>query len=391
MMPIVLPAAERAIYIELNQLLASNEFDLSKCKSSADNDREKRIREILGNSESAGEALMKCASHFTLGDLDKSLKNAPEACDVIAKVRKSQYDDLITAFTRKLREAEWLRNQCTSDVRQYSSWKEQVNRNQYGDIDSTSEIESMVKAAEISYDENDCIKIYGTRRSKPQGIDPHRNIERAALALRDVTNDLRKLSAELVIRRRCLRFFESTRNLQKMYNNFRSSESLAAGCFCAKCGRTNLSPNKVSILSLCGHIVCNNCLVINKEQDDQCLVTGCDAVSKTYQIIKAIEFGAEHDTPHVGRHYGKKLEDIVRLIKSIPEDEQVLLFVQFLDLMDTITCALKESGITYSSLSKLGKKEEVAKILTEFQTNTKSETKKKVLILAIGESSAAGR
>src|ERR1700722_10335666 len=108
MMPIVLPAAEQAIYLELNQLLSANDFNMKKSKSNADNDRARRVREILGNSESAGEALMKCASHFTVDDLSKNFENAPEACDVIVKLRQSQYEALTADFKKKLKQAEWL-------------------------------------------------------------------------------------------------------------------------------------------------------------------------------------------------------------------------------------------------------------------------------------------
>jgi hypothetical protein len=461
MMPIVLPAAERAIYLELNQLLAGNDFDLKKSKSNGDNDRARRIREVLGNSESAREALMKCASHFTLEDLNKNFKNAPEACDVIVKLRQSQYEALIVDFKKKLREAEWLKNECSTYVMQYPSWKDQVNSNHFGDSDSMGQIKSMIKAAEIGSDRNHWVEFYvtpkqkaeiekaakgavalkakkmksgaqkkgrgkkaaknsdsdedfaidedlhlgededlvdeedlthttkpETRRLKPQGIDPHRNMERAALALRDVTNDLRKLSTELVTRRRCLRFFECVRSLQKIHTSIHQNEPLTAGCSCAKCGETNLSPSKISILSQCGHTVCNECLDIGKDHEDTCLVMGCKAVNKTYQVIEGPEFGVEDDKTLVGRHYGKKLQDIIRLIKSIPEDDQVLLFVQFIDLMNPITSAMKENSITYSSLWK---KDDASKILTDFQTNFNPTTKKKVLILSIGDASAAGR
>jgi len=457
MMPIVLPAAERAIYLELNQLLAGNDFDLKKSKSNGDNDRARRIREVLRNSESAGEALMKCASHFTLEDLNKNFKNAPEACDVIVKLRQSQYEALILDLKKKLREAEWLKNECSTHVMQYSSWKDQVNSNHFGDSDSMEQIKSMIKAAEIGSDRNHWIEFYvtpkqkaeiekaakvtealkvkkmksgaqkkdrgkkaarnsdsedfaidedlhlgkdedlvdeedltkpETRRLKPEGIDPHRNMERAALALRDVTNDLRKLSTELVTRRRCLRFFECICNLQKIHTSIFQSKPLTAGCSCAKCRETNLSPSRVSILSQCGHTVCNECLDIGKDREDACLVMGCKAVNKAYQVVKGPELSVEDDKTRVGRHYGKKLEDIIRLIKNIPKDDQVLLFVQFIDLMNPITSAMKENGIAYSSLWK---KDDASKILTEFQSNFNHTTKKKVLILSIGNASAAGR
>jgi hypothetical protein len=450
--PIVLPAAERAIYLELNQLLAGNEFNMKKSKSNPDNDRARRIREILGNSESPGEALMKCASHFTLDNLSKNFENAPEACDVIVKLRQSQCDALIADFKQKLKQAEWLKKACSTVVRQYLLWKGHVNSNQFGDIGVMEEIRSMMKEAELGYDKKHWVEFYvtpeekakienvanaakakkkkgkgkksaqttdsdedsitdnnselaeceglddeedvshhtksDTRRLKPEGLDSQKNMECAALALRDVTNDLRKLSTELVNRRRCLRFFEYVRNLQRLYSSTRGDKLMANECYCSKCGATDLSPEAVSILSQCGHAICNNCLDLQVNHQDECLVMGCNAVNKAYQVIKAPELGVEDDRTRVGRHYGKKLEEIVQLIKKIPENDQVLLFVQFVDLMNKIASAMKENGITYSALGENG---DASKELTEFQTNFDNATKKKVLILNIGDASAAGR
>ncbi len=443
-MPIVLPAAERAIYLELNQLLAGNDFNMKKSKLNADNDRARRIREILGNSDSAGEALMKCASHFTLDDLNKNFKNAPEACDVIVRLRQSQYRALTADFKRKLKQAEWLEKECTSVVRQYVLWKGHVSSNQFGDSDVMEEIKSMMRAAELGYDKKHWTEFYvtpeekakienaanavkakkkkgkgnpaaettdsedgpitdeeseldedlshgirpDTRRLKPEGFDGQKNMERAALSLRDVTNDLRKLSTELVNRRRCLRFFECVRKLQRLYSSNRESQPLANECSCSKCGATNIGPEELSILSQCGHAICSHCLELRQNRQDDCLVPGCNAVNKAYQVIKAPELGVEDDRTRVGRHYGKKVEDIVQLIKTIPQDDQVLLFVQFVDLMNTITSAMKENSITYSAL---GESNDASNELTDFQTNLDIATKKKVLILNIGDASAAGR
>jgi hypothetical protein len=424
---------------------------MKKSKSNADNDRARRIREILGNSESAGEALTKCASHFTLDHLSKNFENAPEACDVIVKLRQSQYKSLTADFKKKLRQAEWLEKACSTVVRQYILWKGHVHNNQFGDSGVMEEIKSMMIAAEIGYDKKHWVEFYitpeekakmenaanaakakkskgkakeaakiidseeelsvdedseldegshldeedvsystkpDTRRLKPEGFDDQKNMERAALALRDITNDLRKLSTELVNRRRCLRFFECVRTLQRLYSSLRENRPLANECSCSKCGATNLSPEEVSILSQCGHAICNDCLNLHKDRQDECLVLGCNAVNKTYQVIQAPELGVEDDRTRVGRHYGKKLEEIIQLIKNIPEDDQVLVFVQFVDLMNTITSAMKENGITYLALGESG---DASKELTEFQTNFENATKKKVLILNIGDASAAGR
>lgn len=58
---------------------------------------------------------------------------------------------------------------------------------------------------------------------------------------------LRKLSTELVTRRRCLYSFECVRSLQKIHTSTRRNEPLAAGCSCAKCGETNLSQDDVLV------------------------------------------------------------------------------------------------------------------------------------------------
>lgn len=453
-MPVTLPAAERALYLELNQLLASNDFKVKKGKVNVDNDRTRRIREVLGTSSSAGEALMRCASHFTLDDLKKKFENAPQACDVIVELRESQYQSLRVDFRKKLKLAEWLAKDCSTRVQHYPHWKGHIRSNQFGDSDCMEEIKNMIHEAEISYDKNDWTEFYVTRtqkaeienaeaakavakpktaggkgnngkgkntdsedelimdedsesdddqdldgkdpnyvvepdnrRIKPEGFDDNKRMECAAVALRDVTNDLRKLSTELVSRQRCLRFFKCVRDIQKTSSTLPDKVS-TKGCSCSSCGKTNLEPKEISVLSQCGHTMCNTCLKTYANRQDECVFFGCNAVNKAYQVIEAPELGVEDDDTRVGRHYGKKLEDIIRLIKNVPKDDQVLLFVQFLDLAKKIAGAFLDNGIKYSALGESG---DPAKKLAEFQKNTASATKKKVLILNIGDASAAGR
>jgi hypothetical protein len=67
--PIQLPAAERAIYLELDHFLQALDYNIKKSKAKVDNDRDRRQQEALGNSKTAEEALIKRCSHF---DLDSS-------------------------------------------------------------------------------------------------------------------------------------------------------------------------------------------------------------------------------------------------------------------------------------------------------------------------------
>jgi SNF2 family DNA or RNA helicase len=148
------------------------------------------------------------------------------------------------------------------------------------------------------------------------------------------------------------------------------------------------------VLSGCGHPVCNDCLDKhhtihrgNSTAAETCPTKGCGAINKTYQIIGAAELGVEDVSPNRNRHYGKKIEDIVHLLQHIPVDDQVLLFVQFPDLMGKIASALKDNGISVASLQSSA---DASKTLESFQ-DEKGRDKKKVLILNIGDASAAGR
>ncbi|KFY42226.1 hypothetical protein V495_04619 [Pseudogymnoascus sp. VKM F-4514 (FW-929)] len=439
-MPAILPAAERAIYLELQQLLAASDFKMTKGKRAMENDRMKRIRELLGQSDSVGEALMKCASHFTLDELHDGLNNAPDACAVIVGIRNKQLDALEIDLNKTLRQAEYLHLSCEEPCDQYVSLKRQVESNHYGDVDACNAIFMAMNEAEKLSSHDDWEEFYMTQeerdivlaaeaRAKPgqkskakatkkrkrddsesdgivstDGPDDSQkllpllpygrngNVEYAHTALRDVTNILRKMVIEYVSRKRCLRFFDYVRNLQKHYTNLRFGNEAGAGCTCSKCEKTGLSPEEISILSQCGHTACDSCRANHEKMfynnlaaKEECLVAGCSAINKQWQVIKAPELGVEDDSTRKGRHYGKKIEDIISLVKNIPDTEQVLLFVQFTDLLDKIVGAFKDKRITYLSLDK----GDPAKTLTKFQTETGKE-KSKVLILNIGDASAAG-
>ena len=85
---IKLTPAERAVYLELDHHLQAMEMKTKKStKSKASTnagDRESRLREILGASSSAEEALLKQAAHF---DLHGNTESAEMASEEMVKVR----------------------------------------------------------------------------------------------------------------------------------------------------------------------------------------------------------------------------------------------------------------------------------------------------------------
>ncbi len=91
-----LPAAEMAIYRELEHHLFAIDQKLTKIAKISDEkkgDREVRLSEALGNSRSPEEALIKRCAHFSLDlALEERLKqaDAPGICDVILEIREQQ-------------------------------------------------------------------------------------------------------------------------------------------------------------------------------------------------------------------------------------------------------------------------------------------------------------
>jgi hypothetical protein len=401
------PAAERAIYLELMYLFIATGFLMKKNKRGGDMD--KRIRELLGKCEDAYEALLIRAAHFeTDGQVMAGSENATKACDSVVTIRQAQYKQLKCAFMKELRKAEWLERSPEGECLSYSNWKSRVKENTFGDAESASDIFKNIQNAQNSHSANDWREFYyrdedregftqaqlkaadPTLRRMPRGMTGGNgiNIWMVDAALRDVTKLLSKWQSELCSRNRSLRFFRHVRDLQSLYTRLSKGEELRDSFKCSKCNTAVLDIDTVSILSACGHAICEPCLhQFTADLLATCPVEGCKAPIAGHQIINAPELGIEDERTHVGLHYGKKLESVVDLIKSIQEDDQVLLFVQFQSLLEKVELVLDKRDINFVSLR--GSKD-AAKALMEFQTTTGSK-KKKVLVLNIGDASAAGR
>jgi hypothetical protein len=90
---IALPAAERALYVELQNHLEAldmkNNHKTIKAKCKSENDRESRLAQVLSGSSCPEEALLKRCAHF---DMEGKAKTATAACDAIIAMRMEQLD-----------------------------------------------------------------------------------------------------------------------------------------------------------------------------------------------------------------------------------------------------------------------------------------------------------
>ncbi|CAE6412947.1 unnamed protein product [Rhizoctonia solani] len=393
---ITLPAAERAIYLELKHHLLAIDMNVKKTKKT-DGDREKRLAEALGQSQSAEEALLKRCSHF---ELEIDIDNAVLECEAIVTERERQLEACKQELAKTLpgmqsQHALVLREQ--SEQTPFGDWVKVTKEKGVGDADATRIILELIEEAGCSEGKGKApaatassggaskekkVKTTGKSVPKPD------NIADRAWKLREETHVLRKLVKELVARVRSHRFFLAVRDLQQD----RAHEKIVD---CPSCGRKNLPWEDIALLSSCGHMGCEECVRAATSMGSEVCVLAyktasnedsCAAGARDHNVVKASTLGKDEVHDRLGKHYGKKLEAIVDLIKNkIPKEERVLVFVQFPDLMKKVAAALSDKGVSFLQIQ--GTANAKSKALDSFQ---KSDSKDRVLLLNVMDESASG-
>jgi len=298
---------------------------LKKPKLKSESDRDKRLQESLGQSDSAEEALLKRCSHF---DLDftahKYSDNAPKQCDVIVEERTKQLKECKDELRVVLQEAQWLHASIPQgdEENHYERWLRVSKNTGVGDAEASKQVRALIEAAG---------KVKGPPKSatpkKPKAKkakvivceddgDPDADVDNSDKPktdadllwdLREKTHRLRKLEKELVGRVRSLRYFEGVRDLQK-------SKGVLPINNCPICSRKIDSLADISILSSCGHMGCHSCLS-DAAFDERCPTEGCRVAAVVSSVIRATTLGEEDTDRAVGRHFGIKLEEVMKLIE----------------------------------------------------------------------------
>ena len=143
-------------------------------------------------------------------------------------------------------------------------------------------------------------------------------------AIREMATYLRKLQKELVGRYRSKRYFEAVRHLQI------NRPADAAD---------------TSLLSCCGHQGPTEDVLAAARQS-VCIADGCSAAVSLTHVVSATSLGVEATSGQ----FGIKLEVLVDLVQSVPEDDRILVFVQFEELLDKVQEALVANGIDVAVL-----------------------------------------
>ncbi|KIL69305.1 hypothetical protein M378DRAFT_190475 [Amanita muscaria Koide BX008] len=366
---IVLPAAERAIYLELEHHLRALDMTIKRGRKS-ESDRERRLAESLGDSKSAEEALIKRCSHF---EVNTTNENAFKACDVIVRERQKQMEQCKAELLKAIK-AGVTREKKLGNIGSESMFSEYIRVTRTEGVDDKDATELVVELLDEAGASNTKAK------GKNQDVNLSEKVKEEAWEHREKTHEIRRLTKELVGRIRSLRYFTVVRDLQKQREE-------PPEVSCPGCERDNVPLEEIAVLSSCGHTGCLTCVVACAEKEE-CVYAAsgaCKSAARVINVVKGDTLGVDDEKRDGhGKHFGKKLEDVVKLLKSLPKVERVLIFVQFTDLMAKVSEALTYHKVQHLQIT--GSANKKSKALTEFQEGSTA----RVLLLNVMDESASG-
>ncbi|KAK2879373.1 hypothetical protein FQN49_000940 [Arthroderma sp. PD_2] len=392
---VALSAAERAVYLELFMQLMSQNMRLRKHgRGLYDSDEIARLDEIIGNSSGPEEALSKRCSLFTFADATPppsptSQKKKLEDDNPLVITRRKQLVSLAADIGSRLRRGLWLRGQLDEGTAHFDRLLQSIEEDRFGDLLVTLGVKKLLHGARVRSDSSDGSIFYLTLQEKKKNPDDSRPKfpETQTELISDLnfcTDSLRRLVHETVSHARALRLYQAVRCFQ--------DPPAGASFICFSCGIRRDDPRQLSILGECGHSACESCLERCKLHE-RCLLSGCSGAVHGYRIIRWTDLCHSESNARDDKlvnYGGSKLTEVINLLqdpKRIPSGDQVLLFIQFPELMDAAAHALEVANIPHI-LVQPGDRTPAGK-MSEFQKGNEA-VRSKVLILNLGDVTASG-
>lgn len=249
-----------------------------------------------------------------------------KACEIIVKDRTAQLDECRVDLLKNVGKALEMQKRIgkTEDESLFQEWLRVTRAEGVGDRDATDIVLDILQEAgadaqgpsrtTANTTGNDKAKASGrsAKASKGKGKEKSQDISDLIWEHREHAHDLRKLTKELVGRVRSLRYFTVVRDLQKQ------EQKEVKPVNCPHCRRQSLPIADIGVLSSCGHMGCIQCVIACAEQEE-CVysTTGdCNAAARVLNVVKAETLGVDDVTRDgKGKHFGRKLEQVVDLIK----------------------------------------------------------------------------
>ena len=369
--------------------------------ANADSDHLSRLQDMISSSTCPEEALLKRCSIFEVtGDDEEGEINV---LGILISTREAEYHQIRQLFLVQLVEAARMKQHCGNEETHYTRWLRQVERNNYGDYEATDKVIGLIKQAQESLTAPKVTDSAETA-DNAENADDAANTEIAETAkepkvtakdlkkLREKKVELHNLCLEFVTRLRMVRFFAKLSQIQQL-PHIHIVAPFAADC----CNRQFQRVDGLFLLALCGHTICRDCLN-SPARGATCAVVGCNGPALGFHAIDAGDLTSRQNTISGPTHFGSKIANLVKLVKAITsndEDDQILVFVQYMNVMDTITKAFTQDGVSFSKVTgaegKGGVEDRAMKAFRGRKTDPKKNDKKtSVLLLNSSSSCAAG-
>ncbi|PYH43146.1 putative SNF2 family helicase [Aspergillus saccharolyticus JOP 1030-1] len=414
---ICLTPVEKALYSELYRQLEACEGKLrSQGRYRPDCDQASRLDEMISSSTTGEEALLKrCACIAGVERWTEA--GSPETinCESLIKLREQEIVELQEELVSKLKLAAWMYCECDSQSVRFDKFVKGVTDHNFGDNSVTAVVCSLLGSAVRSSHPSHWTEFFAppakvdsqqstdkgedrtqkregrgksVKVSKPQKSagQEEKGTSRAGLPpkptglaeiepmLREVTTVLKTIIDEWVLRKRGVRFLKKIRSMQ-----IRGQISK-----CTSCNNRLDSVDNLSLLGSCGHSLCKDCLSL-AVQKEECSVEGCRGSGKYYNVIPVSTL--ERDSADRNAEFGgSKLDKVIEIIRSTPQGERILLFIQFPELMKVAAKALNLAKIKHTMITAVDANS-AAKI-SKLQASGFGQAK--VLILNLGTEMAAG-
>ncbi|PYH96052.1 putative C-5 cytosine-specific DNA methylase [Aspergillus ellipticus CBS 707.79] len=432
--------AERAIYLELyKQLMTYNRKLRRSGRGRFNGDQVERLDEIIGNSTTAEEALLKrCSSLALQGRWGKNGRPEITTCASLIAIREKQLADLRNDLELKLKLAAWVYCGCDLRYENFHKFMESIIRDDFGDMTVTREVYPLLKSAILQSKRDDWKLFFAPAEgdasdteepsnSEQESEDdtatgseddeltlarakmPRLPVDKKPLSPKKASNNKRGVKGngktddvELPKRPVHVREFEpilrevttTIRNLivewvlreraLRFLGNIHAVQTGSEISECDSCDSEMETLDGMNILGSCGHALCSDC-TSRTIQIEECCVKGCRGSGKQFNVIKASTLGWD-ETDRKTKYGGSKLDKLIKIIRGIPHDERALLFIQFPELMEVASKALSLAKIKHTAISATDCKS--AQKIERIQKTSFGEDK--VLILNLGGESAAG-
>lgn len=238
-----------------------------------------------------------------------------KACEVIVDERKRQLEECKAELKSKLKKA--LKQEKVVGPRPEESMFREYIRVSHtegvGDEDASTLVCGILDAVGL-HKPTKAPKAAAAKGKAEEKIPEKKKKE--IWDLREKSHELRRLTKELTGRVRSLRYFSIVRDLQKQRDTPPVVECVGG------CGRKQVPMDEVAVLSSCGHTGCMQCIREAAEREE-CLYAAprgsCRAAARILNIIKGDTLGVDDVARDgQGKHYGRKLEEVIHLIKYVP-------------------------------------------------------------------------